>query len=74
MLKIFMIMLFFLLTSCSTYTVTVLHNEVDPTTFIDPDTEMTRNDPSTPSKSLYRQCKPGFTIKTNKNKKECMHQ
>ena len=73
MLKIFTMIVCFLLISCSTYTVTVLHNEVDPANFIDPDTEMTR-DPSAQGRSIHRQCKPGFTIKTNKNRKECMHQ
>lgn len=64
MLKIFLISLLLSLLSCSTYTVTVLHNEVDPLNFIDPGTEMRKNDPK---------CKPGFTIQTNKNKKECTH-
>jgi hypothetical protein len=64
MIKIFIILLLFLLSSCSTYSVTVLHNKADPVNFIDPDTEFRKNDPT---------CKTGFIIKTNKNKKECIH-
>jgi hypothetical protein len=64
MAKIYLISYMFLLASCSTYSVTVLHNEIDPLHLIDPMTELKTPNP---------ECKAGFTIKTNKPKEGCTH-
>jgi len=67
MSKVFIVSLLFIISSCSSSTLSVLHNQEHT------DSQMLTTDPSVPSASMHRQCKPGFTMKMNKHKKECIH-